>query len=117
MFYAAAFNNAPQQIGLAVSNDGIHWQRCSDKPFLTNGLPGEWNESESGHPCVYRDKQGQTHLFYQGNNTKGKNWMLTSVPLKWTKQGPQVRTDNRKSGNLSKGIIVVEHYDLGDFPL
>jgi hypothetical protein len=48
---------------LAVSKDGIHWQRCSDEPFLKNGLPGEWNESESGHPCVYRDRQGQTHLF------------------------------------------------------
>lgn len=104
MFYAAAFNNAPQQIGLAVSNDGIHWQRCSDKPFLTNGLPGEWNESESGHPCVYRDKQGQTHLFYQGNNTKGKNWMLTSVPLKWTKQGPPVVYPKMKT-NIKNPVI------------
>ena len=84
MFYAANYNNCPQQIGLAVSNDGIHWQRCSDQPFLRNGLPGDWNESESGHPCVFRDRQGQTHLFYQGNNTHGKHWLLTSVPLKWT---------------------------------
>ncbi|MBQ7527117.1 MAG: family 43 glycosylhydrolase [Bacteroidaceae bacterium] len=84
MFYAANYNNCPQQIGLAVSNDGIHWQRCSEQPFLRNGLPGDWNESESGHPCVFRDRQGQTHLFYQGNNTHGKHWLLTSVPLKWT---------------------------------
>ena len=84
MFYAANYHNCPQQIGLAVSNDGIHWQRCSDQPFLRNGLPGDWNESESGHPCVFRDRQGQTHLFYQGNNTHGKHWLLTSVPLKWT---------------------------------
>lgn len=90
MFYAADYNNCPQQIGLAVSKDGIHWRRCSDQPFLRNGLPGEWNESESGHPCVYRDQQGQTHLFYQGNNTHGRHWLLTSVPLKWSKKGPQV---------------------------
>ena len=89
MFYAADYNNCPQQIGLAVSKDGINWQRFSDEPFLKNGLPGDWNESESGHPCVYRDKQGQTHLFYQGNNTHGRHWLLTSVPLKWTKKGPQ----------------------------
>ncbi|MBQ7461897.1 MAG: family 43 glycosylhydrolase [Bacteroidaceae bacterium] len=85
MFYAGNYNNCPQQIGLAMSKDGIHWQRCSDEPFLRNGLPGEWNESESGHPCVYRDRQGQTHLFYQGNNSHGRHWLLTSVPLKWTK--------------------------------
>lgn len=90
MFYAADYNNCPQQIGLAVSKDGIHFERCSDQPFLRNGLPGEWNESESGHPCVYRDQQGQTHLFYQGNNSHGKHWLLTSVPLKWSKKGPQI---------------------------
>ena len=90
MFYAADYNNCPQQIGLSVSKDGIKWQRCSERPFLANGLPGEWNESESGHPCVYRDKQGQTHLFYQGNNTHGRHWLLTSVPLKWTKKGPEI---------------------------
>jgi len=90
MFYAAAYNNAPQQIGFATSRDGIHWERCADKPFLANGLPGEWNESESGHPCVYRDQKGQTHLFFQGNNTKGRHWLLTSVPLKWTKRGPEI---------------------------
>ena len=84
MFYAADYNNCPQQIGLAVSKDGIHYERCFDQPFLRNGLPGDWNESESGHPCVYRDKQGQTHLFFQGNNSHGKHWLLTSVPLKWT---------------------------------
>lgn len=88
MFYAADYNNCPQQIGLAVSKDGIHFKRCSDQPFLRNGQPGEWNESESGHPCVYRDRQGQTHLFYQGNNSRGRHWLLTSVPLKWTKKGP-----------------------------
>ncbi|MBR6032384.1 MAG: family 43 glycosylhydrolase [Bacteroidaceae bacterium] len=88
MFYAADYNNCPQQIGLAVSKDGIHWQRCSDQPFLRNGLPGEWNESESGHPCVYCDQQGQTHLFFQGNNTHGRHWLLTSVPLKWTAPSP-----------------------------
>jgi len=88
MFYAADYNNCPQQIGLAVSKDGIHWQRCSDEPFLRNGLPGEWNESESGHPCVYRDQQGQTHLFYQGNNTRGRHWLLTSVPLEWKAPSP-----------------------------
>ena len=99
MFYAADYNNCPQQIGLATSKDGIHWQRCSDEPFLRNGLPGEWNESESGHPCVYRDRQGQTHLFFQGNNTHGKHWLLTSVPLKW-KASP-----NPSKGGVNKGSV------------
>ena len=108
MFYAADYNNCPQQIGLAVSKDGINWQRCSDKPFLTNGLPGEWNESESGHPCAYRDKEGQTHLFYQGNNTHGRHWLLTSVPLKWTKKGPEIIYPTYSPPKGGRGVLVID---------
>lgn len=34
MFYAGAYNNRPQQIGVAKSSDGIHWTKLSNKPFL-----------------------------------------------------------------------------------
>lgn len=65
MFYAGAYNNAPQQIGVAVSNDGINWKRVSDSPFLPNGAKGEWNSSESGHPHIFDDKRnGRSYLFY-----------------------------------------------------
>ena len=52
MFYAGAYNNEPQQVGVAVSSDGIRWERLSDEPFLSNGKPGEWNSSESFHIFV-----------------------------------------------------------------
>lgn len=72
MFYAGAYNNAPQQIGVAESEDGIVWKRLSEEPFLRNGKPGEWNSSESGHPHIFTDSDGRTYLFYQGNNDNGK---------------------------------------------
>lgn len=90
MFYAGAFNNWPQQIGVAQSKDGIHWKRLSNEPFLRNGKPGSWNESESGHPCIFRDRKGQVHLFFQGNNTKGKNWILSKVKVHWKKGKPVI---------------------------
>ena len=34
MFYAGAYNNEPQQIGVAKSADGVHWTRLSNKPFF-----------------------------------------------------------------------------------
>lgn len=43
MFYAGAYNNDPQQIGVARSKDGIHWEKMSNKPFLANGDAGSWN--------------------------------------------------------------------------
>jgi beta-1,2-mannobiose phosphorylase / 1,2-beta-oligomannan phosphorylase len=83
MFYAGGYNNEPQQIGIAKSNDGIHWERVADTPFLANGKPGSWNGSESGHPDIVKDERGKYYLFYQGNNDKGKTWFLSKVELEF----------------------------------
>ena len=74
MFYAGGYNNAPQQIGVAKSTDGQHWTRLSDQPFLPNGKPGDWNLSESGHPHIFANPEGDDYLFFQGNNDNGKTW-------------------------------------------
>lgn len=88
LFYAGAYNNEPQQIGVAESTDGINWKRLSDQPFLANGKPGEWNQSESGHPCVFVDDDGQTYLFFQGNKDNGKTWFLSFVKVNWKNGRP-----------------------------
>ena len=88
MFYAGAYNNAPQQIGIAVSEDAVNWKRLTNKPFFANGSPGEWNSSESGHPHIFKDKEGRTYLFYQGNNDNGKTWFISKIKVRWNKSGP-----------------------------
>ncbi|HEX2975090.1 MAG TPA: family 43 glycosylhydrolase [Bacteroidales bacterium] len=88
MFYAGAYNNNPQQIGVAVSSDGVRWKRISDKPFLANGKQGEWNSSESGHPHIFNNPDGPDYLFYQGNNDKGKTWLLSNIRIDWKKRLP-----------------------------
>ena len=81
MFYAGAYNNKPQQIGVAVSADGVHWTRMSDEPLLPCGKSDEWNSSESGHPGVFIDDDGSGYLFFQGNNDRGKTWFLSKMFL------------------------------------
>ncbi len=88
LFYGGAYNNSPQQIGCAVSTDGIHFRRLSDQPFLPNGPPGAWNSSESGHPFCFTDDDRQTYLFYQGNNDNGKTWWLSFVKIGWRGDRP-----------------------------
>lgn len=90
MFYAGAYNNAPQQIGVAVSDDGIQWKRLFAEPFLANGKPGEWNASESGHPHIFNKPNGDDFLFFQGNNSKGKNWFLSNVKVIWKEGMPEI---------------------------
>lgn len=88
MFYAGAYNNWPQQVGVAVSDDGLTWNRLFDEPFLPNGKPGEWNESESGHPHIFTDNDGRTVLFFQGNNDKGKSWYISNKEVFWENNLP-----------------------------
>jgi len=91
MFYAGAYNNAPQQIGFATSTDGEKWTRNSTEPLLANGKPGEWNSSESGHPGVFVDDDGQTYLFFQGNNDNGRTWWLSWKKVVWLGDVPSVQ--------------------------
>lgn len=88
MFYAGAYNNQPQQIGCAVSEDGISWTRLSEIPLLPNGKAGEWNSSESGHPGVFEDDDGQMYLFFQGNDDKGATWYLSKMKIEWEGNKP-----------------------------
>ena len=87
MFYAGGYNNDPQQIGVAVSDDGLTWKRLSDQPLLPNGPEGAWNHSESGHPGVFVDDDGVEWLFFQGNNDHGKTWYLSKMRIGWTDDG------------------------------
>jgi len=89
MFYGGGYNNEPQQIGCAASEDGVRWTRLSDEPFLPNGAPGEWNASESGHPFAFTDSDEQTHLFFQGNNDMGKTWHLARKKITWEAGKPR----------------------------
>jgi len=91
MFYAGAYNNSPQQIGVAKSSDGSHWTRISDKPFLPNGKPNEWNSSESGHPHIFANPLGDDYLFFQGNNDNGKTWFISNVKIEWQHQIPVIK--------------------------
>lgn len=91
MFYAGAYNNRPQQVGVAVSDDGIRWTKMSNKPFLANGDPGTWNSCESGHPHIFQDADGRTYLFYQGNDDKGKTWYLSNVEVVWRDGRPVIK--------------------------
>lgn len=87
MFYAGAYNNSPQQIGVAVSRDGVKYRRLfGGRPILGPGPKGSWNASESGHPGVFVHSDGDAYLFYQGDNhPDGIAWHLSMVPIRWKK--------------------------------
>ncbi len=87
MFYAGGYHNTPQQIGVAVSTDGLHWKRLSQEPFLRVGKQTEWNCTESGHPNIFEYKK-RTYLFFQGNNDHCQTWWISNIEVFWNKNGP-----------------------------
>lgn len=88
MFYGGSYNCKPQQIGCAVSDDGMFFRRLfSEKPFKPNGSPGSWNACESGHPYAFRDDDGRAYLFYQGSPDMGKSWYLSRMEIAFGEDG------------------------------
>ena len=73
-------------IGIAESHDLTLWNKVGE----ITPQPGEWNESESGHPHIFTDKGGKTYLFYQGNRTKGRDWYLSQRRVTWHKGMPRL---------------------------
>ena len=88
LFYGGSYNCTPQQIGCAVSEDGVFFRRISNEPFLPCGAPEAWNSSESGHPYVFQDTDGRVHLFYQGSADMGKTWYLSRMEIRWEQGRP-----------------------------
>jgi len=104
MFYGGAYNNNPQQIGCAISDDGIGWKRLFDAPFLPNGEPGSWNASESGHPFLFKDEDKRTYLFFQGNNDRGRSWYISMTEIGWKAGLPYLIEDERDAPKIDRSI-------------
>ncbi|MBQ4110924.1 MAG: family 43 glycosylhydrolase [Clostridia bacterium] len=81
MFYGGSYNCTPQQIGCAVSDDGVFFKRVFSEPFIKCGKAGEWNSSESGHPYAFRDDDGRAYIFYQGSSDMGETWYLSKTEI------------------------------------
>ena len=82
LFYAGAYNHERQQIGLATSLDGIHFQRIAPEGLVfPAGEEGTWNHGESGHPGIFRDRDGQVYLFFQGKASLKANYLLSVCKL------------------------------------
>ncbi len=107
MFYAGNYNNYPQQIGVAVSTDGLAWTKLSTTPFLANGAAGTWNKSESGHPGIFDFEGIESYLFYQGNNDGGKTWWLSQIQVYWSATGPSKTPVTSLNGNYNDDLFSV----------
>lgn len=45
----------------------------------------------SKYPHIFKDTDGRTYLFFQGNNDKGRTWYISNIELFWNENGPYLR--------------------------
>jgi len=72
LLYYAGFNRASglEQIGLAKSDDLVHWTRASQLPVVVAGSCGGADAAQSSNPCVLREDE-RFRMWYQGKSKQG----------------------------------------------
>ncbi len=94
VFYAGAYNNAPQQIGWATSPDGRTWSRGADEPWCRpvrrarGTIPSRATRGTSATRTA-------ASTFFQGNPDDGHTWLIAATELTFVDGTPTVQWDRR----------------------
>ena len=89
MYYFGDNDNNPlnSAIGLAISNDGIHWKRYTHNPVLRPGKNGDWDSLYIESPTVVYAK-GKYFMYFSGVDSSYKvriGMALSTDGIHWTK--------------------------------
>ncbi|MSQ14921.1 MAG: hypothetical protein EXR50_03555 [Dehalococcoidia bacterium] len=86
MWYSG-FDGKIWRIGLAISPDGVNWQKSASNPIMDGGSPGSWDEAGAAYSSVIYI-QDTFYMWYQGLDSKGV-WRIGRATsrngINWTK--------------------------------
>jgi predicted GH43/DUF377 family glycosyl hydrolase len=74
MFYAGAYNNDPQQIGVAVSKDGVNWNAAAVLEYRTGAV-------QYSYPAMIQTRDGLVHITYSWHRKRIKHVVLDPSKL------------------------------------
>jgi sulfatase modifying factor 1 len=88
LWYMGSGKSGSWRIGLAKSPDGVRWLRFGDKPVLTAGAKGQWDDKQVSMPYVLKDG-GTFHMWYCGAGATGGGFGLatSSDGAQWKRHG------------------------------
>jgi len=67
MFYLGMDRARRQRLGVARSDDGVHWEKLRSNPILELGDPGSFDENGLGEPAVW-SSGGSYWMLYTGRD-------------------------------------------------
>jgi predicted GH43/DUF377 family glycosyl hydrolase len=97
VYYLGQNRARQQQIGLARSHDGRHWEKLRSNPVLTIPWPGSGTPDENGlgEPAVFPAK-GWYWMIYTGRDAHERRSLIVARSkdgVHWTRTGQIVRGD------------------------
>jgi predicted GH43/DUF377 family glycosyl hydrolase len=89
VFYYMGTDGSTESIGLAVSNDGVHWQGYNGgvAPVLAGRGAGYWDETYVGYPTVFKENDDAYHMWYCGGWWYGGTGMGHGIGYAFSEDG------------------------------
>jgi hypothetical protein len=61
-------SNWHERIGLAISEDGVHWKKQANNPIVDVGVSGSWDGAVAKLPASVIKHESRYYLFYSGRD-------------------------------------------------
>lgn len=87
LYYLGLDRAKRQRLGVARSDDGIHWTRLLSNPILELGDPGTFDENGLGEPAVW-SAHGRYWMLYTGRSRSEERRLALAVSpdgIHWTR--------------------------------
>jgi predicted GH43/DUF377 family glycosyl hydrolase len=85
LYYLGQNRNGVQRLGVARSEDGIHWQKSDRNPILDVGAPGSFDERGLGEPSLFA-AGGRFYMLYTGRDAQEERrigWAASDNGVDW----------------------------------
>ena len=87
LFYLGQNRGGLQRLGVARSEDGVHWQKSGRNPILDTGGPGSFDELGLGEPSLFA-AGGRFYMLYTGRDAVEERrigWAESDDGVDWNK--------------------------------
>jgi predicted GH43/DUF377 family glycosyl hydrolase len=85
LFYLGQNRRGLQRLGIARSEDGVHWQKSDRNPILDVGAPGSFDERGLGEPSLFT-AGGRFYMLYTGRDAREERrigWAVSDNGVDW----------------------------------
>ena len=87
LYYMGSGNHNSWRIGLAKSDDGIHWQRQLSNPVLSTGNAGSWDDRAVSMPYIVNDGKSLCMIYSGSGKGGGFGLAMSADGVNWTRHG------------------------------